>query len=59
MILSVYGPDVFGNDVVRGYGVCHVPITTGQCRKRYVKKILLLYEDCIIIDRILIYFVSF
>lgn len=33
LILSVYGPDVFGNDVVRGYGVCHVPITTGQCKK--------------------------
>uniref|UniRef100_A0A2K5MGS1 B9 domain-containing protein 1 n=1 Tax=Cercocebus atys TaxID=9531 RepID=A0A2K5MGS1_CERAT len=24
IVLSVYGPDVFGNDVVRGYGAVHV-----------------------------------
>lgn len=29
-MLSVYGPDVFGNDVVRGYGATHIPITPGQ-----------------------------
>lgn len=29
-MLSVYGPDVFGNDVVRGYGVTHIPFTPGQ-----------------------------
>uniref|UniRef100_A0A1B6KHX3 B9 domain-containing protein 1 n=1 Tax=Graphocephala atropunctata TaxID=36148 RepID=A0A1B6KHX3_9HEMI len=33
IILSVYGPDVFGNDVPRGYGVCHVPIAAGQYQK--------------------------
>nr|CAD7392222.1 unnamed protein product [Timema cristinae] len=30
MIISVYGLDVFGNDVVRGYGLCHLPISPGQ-----------------------------
>ncbi|XP_073981580.1 B9 domain-containing protein 1 isoform X2 [Rhodnius prolixus] len=34
LILSVYGIDTFGNDVVRGYGVCHVPISAGQWNKR-------------------------
>lgn len=29
-MLSVYGPDVFGNDVVRGYGATHIPFTPGQ-----------------------------
>ncbi|XP_054271875.1 B9 domain-containing protein 1 [Macrosteles quadrilineatus] len=33
LILSVYGPDVFGNDVPRGYGVCHLPIAAGQYNK--------------------------
>ncbi|KAM4676530.1 B9 domain-containing protein 1 [Discoglossus pictus] len=28
--LSVYGPDVFGNDVVRGYGAVHLPFTPGR-----------------------------
>lgn len=28
--MSVYGPDVFGNDVVRGYGATHIPLTPGQ-----------------------------
>ncbi|XP_005349969.1 B9 domain-containing protein 1 [Microtus ochrogaster] len=33
IVLSVYGPDVFGNDVVRGYGVVHVPFSPGRgCR---------------------------
>lgn len=26
----MYGPDVFGNDVVRGYGATHIPLTPGQ-----------------------------
>lgn len=29
-MVSVYGPDVFGNDVVRGYGAIHIPFTPGQ-----------------------------
>ncbi|KAK9511576.1 hypothetical protein O3M35_000207 [Rhynocoris fuscipes] len=33
LVLSVYGIDTFGNDVVRGYGVCHVPISAGQWDK--------------------------
>ncbi|XP_062031448.1 B9 domain-containing protein 1 [Lepus europaeus] len=33
MVLSVYGPDVFGNDVVRGYGAVHVPFSPGRYRK--------------------------
>lgn len=30
LVLSVYGPDVFGNDVVRGYGATHIPFTAGK-----------------------------
>ncbi|XP_031717962.1 B9 domain-containing protein 1 [Anarrhichthys ocellatus] len=30
LVVSVYGPDVFGNDVVRGYGATHIPFTPGQ-----------------------------
>ncbi|XP_073981579.1 B9 domain-containing protein 1 isoform X1 [Rhodnius prolixus] len=37
LILSVYGIDTFGNDVVRGYGVCHVPISAGQWNKRFLQ----------------------
>lgn len=30
LVVSVYGLDVFGNDVVRGYGATHIPFTPGQ-----------------------------
>ncbi|TSK31315.1 B9 domain-containing protein 1 [Bagarius yarrelli] len=30
VVVSVYGPDTFGNDVVRGYGAVHVPFTPGN-----------------------------
>ncbi|KFO77134.1 B9 domain-containing protein 1, partial [Cuculus canorus] len=30
IVVSVYGPDFFGNDVVRGYGTVHVPFTPGR-----------------------------
>uniref|UniRef100_A0A3P8P8S1 B9 domain-containing protein 1 n=1 Tax=Astatotilapia calliptera TaxID=8154 RepID=A0A3P8P8S1_ASTCA len=33
LVVSVYGPDVFGNDVVRGYGATHIPFTPGQHTK--------------------------
>nr|XP_033770669.1 B9 domain-containing protein 1 isoform X1 [Geotrypetes seraphini] len=33
IVVSVYGPDVFGNDVVRGYGAVHVPFTPGRHRR--------------------------
>ncbi|XP_014259139.1 B9 domain-containing protein 1 [Cimex lectularius] len=33
LILSVYGIDTFGNDVVRGYGICHIPISAGHWKK--------------------------
>uniref|UniRef100_A0AC11CR21 B9 domain containing 1 n=1 Tax=Ovis aries TaxID=9940 RepID=A0AC11CR21_SHEEP len=33
IVLSVYGPDVFGNDVVRGYGAVHVPLSPGRHKK--------------------------
>ncbi|XP_050526209.1 B9 domain-containing protein 1-like [Daktulosphaira vitifoliae] len=33
LIISVYGLDTFGNDVVRGYGVCHLPIVAGKTIK--------------------------
>ncbi|KAH0545819.1 B9 domain-containing protein 1 isoform X2 [Cotesia glomerata] len=30
LVLSVYGLDFFGHDVVRGYGVCHIPFSSGR-----------------------------
>ncbi|XP_072532428.1 B9 domain-containing protein 1 isoform X1 [Salminus brasiliensis] len=30
IVVSVYGPDTFGNDVVRGYGAVHIPFTPGK-----------------------------
>lgn len=35
LVISCYGPDVFGTDVVRGYGAIHVPITPG-CHTRKI-----------------------
>ncbi|XP_063444456.1 B9 domain-containing protein 1-like [Mytilus galloprovincialis] len=34
LIVHAYGIDFLGNDVVRGYGVCHVPITPGNHKLR-------------------------
>lgn len=36
LIISVYGLDTFGNDVVRGYGLCHIPIVSGQSTEQLV-----------------------
>ncbi|XP_069697882.1 B9 domain-containing protein 1 [Periplaneta americana] len=33
LVVSVYGLDTFGNDVVRGYGLCHLPIASGVYKK--------------------------
>ncbi|XP_074137820.1 B9 domain-containing protein 1 isoform X2 [Sminthopsis crassicaudata] len=33
IVISVYGPDVFGNDVVRGYGAVHVPFIPGRHKR--------------------------
>uniref|UniRef100_A0A8C5PT56 B9 domain-containing protein 1 n=1 Tax=Leptobrachium leishanense TaxID=445787 RepID=A0A8C5PT56_9ANUR len=33
IVISVYGPDIFGNDVVRGYGAVHLPFTSGRHKK--------------------------
>ena len=30
LVLSVYGLDLFGKGVVRGYGACHIPTTPGR-----------------------------
>uniref|UniRef100_A0A8C5TV37 B9 domain-containing protein 1 n=1 Tax=Malurus cyaneus samueli TaxID=2593467 RepID=A0A8C5TV37_9PASS len=30
IVVSVYGPDFFGHDVVRGYGAVHVPFVPGR-----------------------------
>ncbi|KAJ8318651.1 hypothetical protein KUTeg_003742 [Tegillarca granosa] len=30
LVIHAYGFNAFGSDVVRGYGVCHVPITPGR-----------------------------
>ncbi|XP_011705220.1 PREDICTED: B9 domain-containing protein 1 [Wasmannia auropunctata] len=34
LIMSIYGLDFFGHDVIRGYGVCHLPLKTGHHEKR-------------------------
>ncbi|CAF1631913.1 unnamed protein product [Adineta ricciae] len=34
LVLSGYGLDTFGNDVVRGYGTTHIPINPGRHRIR-------------------------
>ncbi|KAL4240624.1 B9 domain-containing protein 1 [Mactra antiquata] len=34
LVVHCYGPDVFGTEVVRGYGVCHIPITPGRHKVR-------------------------
>ncbi|XP_039288164.1 B9 domain-containing protein 1 [Nilaparvata lugens] len=34
LIISVYGQDTFGNDVVRGYGICHLPVQSGSSSVR-------------------------
>ncbi|XP_078415089.1 B9 domain-containing protein 1 isoform X2 [Cetorhinus maximus] len=33
IVISVYGADLFGNDVVRGYGGVHVPTTPGRHKR--------------------------
>ncbi|OXB68781.1 hypothetical protein ASZ78_002196 [Callipepla squamata] len=33
IVVSVYGADFFGNDVVRGYGAVHVPFTPGRHKR--------------------------
>ena len=30
--LAVYGSDILGNDVVRGYGAVHAPLAPGRHR---------------------------
>ena len=30
LVVAVYGPDMLGNDVVRGYGAVHAPIAPGR-----------------------------
>ncbi len=30
LVLSCYGQDLFGNDVIRGYGVVHLPMSPGR-----------------------------
>lgn len=38
LIMSFYGLDIFGHDVIRGYGVCHIPLQTGEHKKRCARK---------------------
>ncbi|XP_036408720.1 B9 domain-containing protein 1 [Megalops cyprinoides] len=33
IVVSVYGPTAFGNDVVRGYGAVHIPFTPGRHKR--------------------------
>jgi len=32
LVISCYGTDLFGRDVIRGYGTAHLPVTPGQHR---------------------------
>uniref|UniRef100_A0A915JL71 B9 domain-containing protein 1 n=1 Tax=Romanomermis culicivorax TaxID=13658 RepID=A0A915JL71_ROMCU len=34
IVLCCYGSDFFGNDVIRGYGACHIPISAGSHKTR-------------------------
>lgn len=34
LIMSIYGLDMFDHDVIEGYGVCHLPLTTGYHEKK-------------------------
>ncbi|CAF0728564.1 unnamed protein product [Brachionus calyciflorus] len=34
LVVSCYGQDVFGNDVIRGYGVTHLPMSPGRHKLR-------------------------
>ncbi|KAG1668017.1 B9 domain-containing protein 1 [Nymphon striatum] len=34
IVISVYGLDIFGNDVARGYGAMHIPVSPGQHRMK-------------------------
>uniref|UniRef100_T1IN05 Protein wntless n=1 Tax=Strigamia maritima TaxID=126957 RepID=T1IN05_STRMM len=34
IVVSAYGLDFLGHDIVRGYGVTHIPITSGHQKKR-------------------------
>ncbi|XP_054706792.1 B9 domain-containing protein 1-like isoform X2 [Uloborus diversus] len=34
LVMSMYGIDFFGNDIVRGYGSVHIPIMPGKHRRR-------------------------
>ncbi|XP_054851662.1 B9 domain-containing protein 1 isoform X2 [Eublepharis macularius] len=45
IVLSVYGPDVFGNDVVRGYGAVHVPFTPGRSNLDYQNSVSAIKEQ--------------
>ncbi len=31
LVVSCYGLDSLGRDVVRGYGAIHLPLTAGRC----------------------------
>ena len=34
LVVAVYGPDILGNDVVRGYGAVHAPLAPGRHKAR-------------------------
>ena len=34
LVVAVYGPDLLGNDVVRGYGALHAPLAPGRHKAR-------------------------
>ena len=37
LVLAVYGPDLLGNDVVRGYGAIHAPLAPGTHSARWAR----------------------
>lgn len=35
-MLSIYGTDIFGNEVVMGYTACHLPLAPGKHTRKLV-----------------------
>lgn len=37
LVLSIYGTDIFGNEVVMGYTACHLPLAPGKHTRKLVE----------------------
>ena len=49
LVVSVYGYDAFGKDVIRGYGVTHVPIAPGRL-ENLVDESMFMFSVCIFVE---------